>query len=75
MNKKYLNRAETVQFLITLGLPLSIATLQKYATIGGGPRYSIFGGRAVYRVDHLEEWIDRTLGESCETTTERDVRL
>lgn len=36
---------------------LSIRTLEKHRIYGTGPRYSKLGGRVVYRVEDLQEWV------------------
>ena len=45
---RYRNRREAAEYLTAKGLPTSWRTLQKLATVGGGPRYRIFGRIAVY---------------------------
>ena len=53
----YLNRAETADYINSLGLPISKLTLQKYATVGGGPKYQRFGHRAVYLASEINTWV------------------
>ena len=43
MDKPYLTRTEAADFLTGMGLPIARSQLQKLATTGGGPQYSIFG--------------------------------
>ena len=71
LNKEFLNREEAAQYVRDHGLPLSRNTLQKYATVGGGPRYHRFGHRAVYRREYLDEWIEEKLGEPAASTSAR----
>lgn len=71
--QEFLSRIEAAQYVREQGLPLSKRTLQKYATIGGGPNFYKFGNRAVYRREHLDEWIRRKLGEPAISTSERDA--
>jgi predicted DNA-binding transcriptional regulator AlpA len=47
-------------------LGLSGRTLEKHRTYGTGPRYAKLGGRVVYRLDDLQEWVTR--GEKQSTS-------
>jgi hypothetical protein len=57
----YLDRREAAAYLTQRGLKLSFNTLQKMATVGGGPQYRRFGIRAVYTVTDLVLWADAKL--------------
>ena len=70
MTDRYLSRAETADYLKSRGLPTAKTTLQKYATVGGGPRYRRFGNRAVYLQSDLDAWIDSKLSAPMESTSE-----
>ena len=37
---------------------LSIRTLEKHRIYGTGPRYSKLGGRVVYRLEDLQDWVE-----------------
>ena len=54
-NERYRNRREAAAYLTSKGLPTSWRTLQKLATVGGGPRYRIFGRIAVYTDEDLDD--------------------
>jgi hypothetical protein len=56
MESKFLDRAEAAQYLAERGLRVSKNTLQKWATVGGGPLYRRFGNKAVYQANDLDEW-------------------
>jgi hypothetical protein len=56
MPERYLDRAEAAAYLGNLGLKTSPKTLQKYASVGGGPSYRRFGYRAVYTASDLNAW-------------------
>ena len=71
--KKYLSRREAAQYVEEKGLPLSKNTLQKYATVGGGPKFFKFGRRAVYCREDLNKWISDKLGQSVSSTSELSV--
>jgi predicted DNA-binding transcriptional regulator AlpA len=51
--QRYLRTPEAARFV-----GLSIRTLEKHSIYGTGPRYSKLGGRVVYRVEDLQEWVD-----------------
>ena len=70
MNKRYLTRPESAAFLSERGLPVSKNTLQKFATVGGGPAYSIFGNRALYTPETLNAWAEARLSASRKSTSE-----
>ena len=50
---RYLRTPDAAKFV-----GLSIRTLEKHRIYGTGPRYSKLGGRVVYRLDHLQAWVD-----------------
>ena len=70
MNKRYLTRRESASYLSARGLLVSKNTLQKFATLGGGPEYSIFGNRALYTQESLDTWAEARLTPSRKTTSE-----
>lgn len=59
--QEYLTRPEAAAYLTARGLPVSKCTLQKYATIGGGPLYRRFGTRALYTATDLDTWAESKL--------------
>lgn len=61
--QKYLTRIEASDYCKSRGVPVEKNTLQKYATIGGGPNYRKFGNRALYTEADLDSWIASRLSE------------
>jgi hypothetical protein len=53
---EYLSRAEAAAYLKKNYGRGSASRLAKLASIGGGPRYALFGGRALYTKQWLDEW-------------------
>lgn len=51
-----LSRAEAAAFLTARGYRISVATLGKYACVGGGPAFEKFGRRPLYTESSLIEW-------------------
>ena len=70
MQKCYLTRQEAASYLSGRGLLVTKNTLQKFATTGGGPDYSIFGNRALYTSDSLDAWAERRLTAPRKSTSE-----
>ncbi|TVQ30561.1 MAG: DNA-binding protein [Geminicoccaceae bacterium] len=70
MATKYLNRHEAAAYITAKGLACSFATLQKYATVGGGPLYRKFGNRVVYTEADLDAWIEQKLGPARASSSE-----
>jgi hypothetical protein len=71
MPKEYYTRGEAAKYLTEKGLPTSKNTLQKYATVGGGPRYELFGNRSVYRPPNLDSWAAQKLTPPKHSTSEK----
>jgi hypothetical protein len=63
--KEYLTRAEAADFCQALGFPCTKATLDKLATVGGGPAFQKFGpgrnSRVRYTRENLKTWIQSRL--------------
>ena len=70
MHKQYLNRQQAASYLSGRGLLVTKNTLQKFATIGGGPEYSIFGNRALYTPQKLDAWAEARLTAPRKSTSE-----
>lgn len=63
--KQYLSRGEAASYCVKKGFPVSQKTLAKYACIGGGPKFHKFGAmRVIYKIDDLDEWIERRLSRT-----------
>lgn len=57
----YLNRKQASEYIQAKGLPCAKKTLERLASVGGGPNYQRFGGRVVYTTEDLESWIEKKL--------------
>jgi len=69
MESRYLNRKEAATHISARGIPCAASTLAKYATIGGSPRYRVFGSRrVVYTVADLDAWIEARLSDPKSNT-------
>ena len=54
MQKRFLTRKNAAQYLTEQrGLPTTYSTFQKFACLGGGPIYRIFGNEPVYTDQRL----------------------
>ena len=68
--QEFLTRAESAEYLSERGLKISKNTLQKMATVGGGPVYRCFGNRTVYTPDDLDAWAEAKLRPPQRSTSE-----
>ena len=74
--QRYRDRTESAHYLTHVrGLKISKNTLQKMATVGGGPVYRRFGNRAVYTIDDLNAWADAKLSQPRVSTSEASAEL
>ena len=69
-----LDRRRASALLAEVGFPCAAATLATLATPGGGPPFSKFGVRALYRRDDLIEWAQSKLTPARRSTSEADAR-
>ena len=53
------------------GIPVATSTLEKLATIGGGPVMQYVGRVPLYHVDDLDRWASAKLGAPVTSTSER----
>ena len=67
--QKFLTRPAAANHLTGIGIPTSKNTLQKWATVGGGPVYKIFGNRALYQVADLDTWVAEKLSAPRRSTS------
>ncbi len=69
IRKEYLTREQAAEYCIKQGLPVSPKTLAKYACVGGGPKFRKFGTtRVIYKIEDLDEWIERRLSKTFSST-------
>lgn len=69
-DRKFLTRPESAEFLNAHGYPATKGTLAKLACVGGGPRYRIFGTRALYQPEDLLSWAQSRLTAPRYSTSE-----
>ncbi len=69
-SKDFLSRCESAEHLKALGFPTTKKTLDKLATVGGGPRFHKFGSRVLYRPEDLIEWAQSRLSASKSSTSD-----
>jgi hypothetical protein len=70
MQTHYRDRREAADYLTERGFKTSWRTLQKLACVGGGPRYYIFGNRALYTDDDLDAYAEGKLSAPRHSTSE-----
>jgi hypothetical protein len=69
-----LTRERTAQALTEAGFPVRAKTLATKATRGGGPPYSKFGLRVLYRWDDALAWAKGRLTAPHSSTSEKDAK-
>jgi len=52
------------------GLTVAMRTLDKYRSVGGGPRFQKFNRSALYHRDDLDTWALEKLGETKASTSD-----
>ena len=68
--QQFLGRGEAANFLAERGFPCTSATLATLATRGGGPQFSKFGPRVLYRQSDLVSWAQSKLSPPRRSTSE-----
>lgn len=67
-----LRRNEVPAYLLEKhGIPIAVATLNKLASIGGGPLMTYAGRIPLYHVDDLDAWAKQRLSPPVASTAER----
>ena len=69
-----LTREMTAAALTAAGLPVSARTLATKATRGGGPPYSLFSRRALYRWGDALDWARARMTPPRRSTSEADAQ-
>lgn len=69
-NVRFMGRRDAAEYCTSKGLALAVATLEKFATIGGGPKFRKWGRKVVYAVPDLDAWIAQRLGPAVSSTSE-----
>lgn len=69
-----LTRERTAEALTAAGYPVATKTLATKATRGGGPPYSLFSGRALYRWRDALDWARSLTTPPRRSTAEADAQ-
>lgn len=70
--KPRLRRSEVPTYLLDKhGIPVALATLNKLASIGGGPAMQYSGRIPLYHVDDLDRWASERLSQPVSSTSQR----
>lgn len=72
-DERRLSRAEAAAFLSERGFRVAYATLNKYATVGGGPVFESFGRRPLYRPADLMAWVAEKTSSPRRSTSEQQA--
>lgn len=69
-----LRRTEVPAYLMEKhGIPVAVATLNKLASIGGGPAMQYAGRIPLYRPEDLDNWAASRLSKPVRSTAERNA--
>jgi len=74
MPAKFLRRSEAADFLTGEGYPTARATLQKLATVGGGPAFRRWGRIALYDHADLVAWAESRRSRKVASASELSLR-
>lgn len=67
-----LRRSEVPAYLMEKhGIPIAVTTLNKLASIGGGPLMTYAGRIPLYHVDDLDAWARERLSAPVRSTADR----
>ena len=67
-----LRRSQVPAYMVEKhGIPVALATLNKLASIGGGPLMTYAGRIPLYHVDDLDAWAKERLSQPVRSTAER----
>ena len=72
-DERLLTRQEAAAFLSERGYRVAVASLNKWASIGGGPRFRKFGRRPVYAPPDLLAWAEARTSPLVGSVTEAEV--
>ena len=67
---EFYTRAKAADFLVEQGYPTTKKSLDKLATVGGGPVFQKWGPRALYTAPNLIKWARSKLSEPHASTSE-----
>lgn len=72
--KPRLRRSEVPAYLMDKhGIPVALATLNKLASLGGGPAMQYSGRTPLYHVDDLDRWANERLSKPVASTSEKSA--
>jgi hypothetical protein len=69
-----LDRRHTADALTAAGFPITASTLATKATRGGGPPYTLFGRRPLYKWADALSWAQSRLSPPAATSSEHHAR-
>lgn len=72
MDRPRLRRSEVPAYMLEKhGIPVAMKTLNKLASLGGGPAMRYCGRIPLYDVEDLDAWAADRLGKPVRSTSER----
>ncbi|KAB2656298.1 hypothetical protein F9K94_17520 [Brucella tritici] len=72
IDRPRLRRKDVPEYLRTKhGIDIAYATLEKLASVGGGPAMQYQGRFPLYHKDDLDKWADERISPAVRSTSER----
>src|SRR5690242_7331448 len=71
--ERLLNRQEASAFLNELGYKTAVASLNKLASTGGGPKFRKFGRKPLYSPTDLVAWAEARTSPPVRSVTEAEM--
>jgi hypothetical protein len=71
--ERLLCRKEAATFLRDHGYPVAVASLNKWACVGGGPRFRKFGRRPLYSPADLLAWAEARTSPPLHSTSDENI--
>ncbi len=67
-----LRRSEVPAYMLEKhGIPVALKTLNKFASVGGGPAMEYFGRIPLHRPEDLDAWASERLSKPVRSTAEK----
>jgi hypothetical protein len=73
VSDRLLSRKEAAAFLCEHGYRVAVASLNKWASVGGGPKFRKFGRRPLYAPSDLLAWAEGRTTVPVSSTSEGDL--
>lgn len=73
LKPRYRRREASAYLAEVHGVPVAFTTLEKMASVGGGPSFVYFGRIPLYPREELDRWAMAKLGKIVASTSEKSA--